>query len=174
MECTFCLAQSESTFDVVKVPRLPMTNRFTCTFCNLELPSSDMAKSHVKEVHNISNVEFVPVDINEIDIEKDRFLVCKDKCLKPQKRANDNSFYTENRQNIANMKRSKVVSKDDDLQLTTIGNTTNTSKQRVKRNSDESQQQQNKSMKRKYSTESTNVSTYIFFGLKCFGSENRL
>ncbi|XP_060855867.1 uncharacterized protein LOC132933613 [Metopolophium dirhodum] len=154
-ECTFCLAQVESTFDVVKFPRLPVLNCFTCTFCNLKLPSSDTAKSHVKEVHNISNVEFVPVDINATNIEKDRFLVCEDKCLKRQKRANDSSFYTEICKTVENMKRSKVVSKDDDLQLTTIGNTTNISKQQVERNPDESLQQ-HKTTKRKYSNESTN------------------
>lgn len=165
MKCTFCLAQSESTFDVIKMPRLLVPNRFTCTFCNLELPSSDTIKSHLKEVHNVSNAEFVPVNINMTDIEKDRFLVCEDKSLKRQKRANDSSFYTENCKNmtVANNKRSKVVSKHDDFQLTSIENTTNTSKQQV--NPDDSQHQ-HKTMKRKYSNDSTNVS--IYFLVKIF------
>lgn len=163
MKCTFCLAQSESTFDVIKMPKLLVPNRFTCTFCNLELPSSDTIKSHLKEVHNVSNAEFVPVNINMTDIEKDRFLVCENKSLKRQKRVNDSSFYTEICKNmtVANNKRSKVVSEHDDSQLTSIKNTTDTSKQLVKRNPDDSLQQ-HKTMKRKYSNDSTNVSIYFF------------
>lgn len=160
-ECSFCLLKSKSKVDVVKVSRhRNAPNRFTCTFCNLELPSSDTAKSHVKEAHNVSNVQFVPVDINKTDMEKNRFLVSEDKCLKRQKRPIDSSFYTEIRKTVANMKRSKVVIKEDDLQLTTIGNTANSSKQQVERKPVESQPQHN-TRKRKYSNESTDVSKYF-------------
>ncbi|XP_008184073.2 uncharacterized protein LOC100575459 isoform X3 [Acyrthosiphon pisum] len=160
-ECSFCLLKSKSKVDVVKVSRhRNAPNRFTCTFCNLELPSSDTAKSHVKEAHNVSNVQFVPVDINKTDMEKNRFLVSEDKCLKRQKRPIDSSFYSEIRKTVANMKRSKVVSKEDDLQLTTIGNTASSSKQQVERKPVESQPQHN-TRKRKYSNESTdNVADY--------------
>ncbi|XP_026818941.1 uncharacterized protein LOC113557562 [Rhopalosiphum maidis] len=154
-ECTFCLAQSKSTFEVVEVPKLLRPNRFTCTFCNLELPSSDIVKNHVKEEHHISNLEFVPVDINATDIEKDKFLVCQDKSSRTKKRSNDCIVLTDSSEStiVLQKKRSKVVNKQDDSQLTIFPDTLHTSEKFTRPNRVESKQQ-HKILKRKHSTES--------------------
>lgn len=129
--------------------------------------------SHVKEVHNISNVEFVPVDINATDIEKDRFLICEDEGLKRQKRANDINVYSKvfKNKNHTSMKRSKVVNTHDDSQSIEIEISNDTKKQEIKLDLDVSEQQQ-ETAKRKHSIESTNVSISflklrIFWYKKC-------
>jgi len=114
----------------------------------------------------------VPVDIRATDIEKDRFLICEGKGLKRQKQANDSNFYSQVLQNnnLTSRKRLKVVNTHDDSQLTTIAITKNTLKQEIKRDTDESEQQQ-KTTKRKHSIESINVSISIL-ELRVFWDEN--
>jgi len=104
-------------------------------------------------------------------MEKDRFLVYEDKCLKRPISPDDNSFYSEILKNMAitRTKRFKVENEHDDSQLTTVNNTTSTSNQQIKINPDESEPQ-HKTTKRKHSIESINVSKEfdIFLGLQTF------
>lgn len=161
-ECTFCLAQSNATFEVKK---LVEPNRFTCTFCNLKLPSVTISRQHVRKEHHILNFEFIPVDINSNNIKKDRFLVCQYKSLKRKKLYNDCILLTESDKSTTTVSKthSDIVNKHNDFQLTKSPNTLYNSKQNTRRSRDESKEQ-HKVLNRKHSTKSCNVSiyTYIF------------
>ncbi|XP_025191461.1 uncharacterized protein LOC112591757 [Melanaphis sacchari] len=160
-ESTFSIAQSDtvwnSSYEADKLPKRLRLNRFTCTFCNLELPSSDIVKRHVRKEHNISNLEFVPVDINATDIEKDRFLVCQDKSSKTKKRSNDCIVLTDDYDSTTTVhkKRFKVDNKYNDSQLTALPNTLNTPEQHTGRSKVKSREK-HKILKRKHSSDSCN------------------
>lgn len=60
-------------------------NRFKCSICYFNLPSHRAIEHHMKDKHDITNLDYVPSDANLTDNEKDEFIVFEDKTLSLKK-----------------------------------------------------------------------------------------
>lgn len=69
-------------------------DRFKCNLCNLNVPSERAITHHMKNSHNIFNLDYVPEHPHLTNLNKDNFIVFEDKIVKQKF---NNSIYTCNK-----------------------------------------------------------------------------
>lgn len=80
-KCRFCSKIFKTTFNMSEHLQLHGPNRFKCSLCNLNLPSRRAIAFHMKNNHNILNLEFLPETSELNNLDKDTFVVAEKKNL---------------------------------------------------------------------------------------------
>lgn len=78
-KCVFCNKVFKTVFDMTEHVKLHGPDRYTCSLCNLNVPSLYAIEYHMKDKHAIINLKLVPVHTEFTDTEKDKFIVHIDK-----------------------------------------------------------------------------------------------
>lgn len=84
--CVFCSKSFKTAFNMTEHLKLHGPDRFICNLCNFNAPSRRAIGHHMKVMHNLIDLEFVPVRTNFTNIDNDEFIVYEDKERKTPKK----------------------------------------------------------------------------------------
>lgn len=74
-KCVFCPKIFKTTLNMTEHIRLHGPDRFKCSLCNVNLPSSRAITHHMKINHSIVKLNILPVNSGFNNLDKDEFIV---------------------------------------------------------------------------------------------------
>lgn len=84
-KCMHCVKVFKTATIMTEHIKLHGPDRFKCYFCNLNFPSQLAIAYHMKIIHNIFNLNFVPELPRLTNLNKDYFIVFEDETVKHKK-----------------------------------------------------------------------------------------
>lgn len=83
-KCVFCSKIFKTTLNMTEHVRLHGPDRFKCSLCSVNVPSSRAITHHMKINHSLTNLSILPVNPGLDNLEKDEFIAYGKKTLEPK------------------------------------------------------------------------------------------
>lgn len=169
-QCVYCPKLFKTAFHMTEHLKLHGPNRFKCTLCDLNVPSYRAITHHMKMIHNIINIDYVPVDPDSTNFDRDDFIVFEKKTISTKNlkinyfSCKECTFNCTNRKSIiSHMKNTHHIENYD---ISLVDESSQTYEVR-RTKSDDNLKPPTKGIKRKYNNDNSDVSKFLFICMKC-------
>jgi len=89
-KCMYCVKVFKTALNMTEHIKLHGPDRFKCYLCDFNLPSLRSITLHMKQIHKITKIDFVPEHPDLTDLNKDVFIVLENKLIEHKKQKNNN------------------------------------------------------------------------------------
>ncbi|XP_026811622.1 uncharacterized protein LOC113552843 isoform X4 [Rhopalosiphum maidis] len=113
-KCMYCVKVFKTQMNMTEHIKLHGPDRFNCYLCNINVPSQRAITHHMKHIHKITNLDFVPKHPNYTNLNKDNFIVYGDKTVE-QKKQKLNNLLTCNKCSFKGNTRKVIMSHMKDV-----------------------------------------------------------
>jgi len=113
-KCMYCVKVFKTQMNMTEHIKLHGPDRFNCYLCNMNVPSQRAIVHHMKHIHKITNLDFVPKHPNFTNLNKDDFIVFEDKTVE-QKKQKINNLLTCNKCSFKGNTRKVIMSHMKDV-----------------------------------------------------------